>query len=111
MRSTGTLAGMVKVARVLRSCRDEGGGLVDGGVEGLGFAGGGDLRGLDDAGGEGLRRRGGGRGDDEVEVEVGEGGFLQGEGGGAGEMLGGEVEEGVGAQVGGGFVFLGCGGR
>ena len=73
----------------------------DDGVEGLGFAAGGDGGALDDGGvgmGEGFAVGGA---EMEEDVEVGAGGFLEGEGGGAGEVAGGEVEEGEGAE---GFV-------
>ena len=70
----------------------------DDGVEGLGFAAGGDGGALDD-GGVGMREGLAVEGAEmEEDVEMREGGFLEGEGGGAGEMAVGEVEEGEGAE-------------
>ena len=94
--------------------RDGGGcGLGDGtgggddGVEGLGLAAGGDGGAVDDGGvemGEGAAVEGA---QAESDVELREGGLLQGEGGGAGEIFFGEVEEGEGAEGFGGGVGVG----
>ena len=74
------------------------------GVEGLGFAAGGDGGALDDGGvgmGKGFAVGGA---EMEEDVEVGADGFLEGERGGAGEVAVGQVEEGEGAE---GFVIGG----
>ena len=81
------------------------------GVEGLSLAAGGDGGSVDDGGvgmGEGFAVGGA---EMEEDVDVGAGRFLEGEGGGAGEMAVGEVEVGEGAE---GFVVGGgdeCGGE
>jgi len=80
----------------------------DHGVEGLGFAAGGDGCALNDGGVE-MRERAAVEGAEvEEDVQMRDGGFLQGERGGAGEMALGEIEEGEGAEeFGGGVVGAG----
>ena len=78
----------------------------DDGVEGLGFAAGGDGCALNDGGidvREGLAVEGA---EMEEDVEMREGGLLQGERGGTSEMALGEIEEGEGAERFGGAVLL-----